>query len=47
VDRIVLIHQGKVEAIGTHADLVKRAPLYRHWEYMRYNEFRHLTEAVT
>lgn len=46
-DRIVLIHQGKVEAIGTHADLVKRAPLYRHWEYIRYNEFRHLTEAAT
>lgn len=40
VDRIVLIHRGKVEAIGRHAELIKQAPLYRHWEYMRYNEFR-------
>lgn len=39
-DRIVLLHQGKVEAIGNHAQLLKSFPLYRHWEYIRFNEFR-------
>ena len=39
-DQIVLIHKGKVEAIGTHASLVKSSATYRHWEYIHYNEFR-------
>ena len=41
VDRIVLLHQGKVEAIGNHNQLLKSSPLYRHWEYIRFNEFRY------
>lgn len=40
-DRIVLLHQGRVEAIGNHSQLLKSAPLYRHWEYIRFNQFRH------
>lgn len=44
-ESIVLIHQGKVAAVGKHADLVKNVPLYRHWEYMHYNEFRHELES--
>lgn len=39
-DRIVLIHNGKVEAIGSHEALVKSAPVYRHWEYENFNAFR-------
>lgn len=39
-DEIVLIFRGKVEAIGPHARLVQSCQLYRHWEYMRFNEFR-------
>ena len=41
VDRIVLLHQGKVEAIGNHSQLLKSSALYRHWEYLRFNEFRY------
>jgi ABC-type multidrug transport system fused ATPase/permease subunit len=41
-DQIVFIHRGKVEAVGAHADLVHSSALYRHWEYLRFNEFRHL-----
>lgn len=43
-DEIVLLHQGKVAAIGPHAQLVKKDQLYRHWEYLRFNEFRHQLE---
>ena len=39
-DRIVVIHNGKVEAIGSHEALVKSAPVYRHWEYANFNAFR-------
>ena len=39
-DRVVLLHRGKVEAFGPHADLVRSSPLYRHWEYVRFNQFR-------
>jgi ATP-binding cassette subfamily B protein len=39
-DRIVVIHQGRVEAIGNHDSLVRSAPVYRHWEYVHFNEFR-------
>ncbi len=39
-DLIVLLHEGKVEAIGPHADLVRQSELYRHWEYTTFNTFR-------
>lgn len=38
--RVVVLHGGKVEAVGKHADLVRGCPLYRHWEYVKFNEFR-------
>jgi len=40
VEQIVFLHQGKIEAIGTHAELIQSSQLYRHWEYMRFNEYR-------
>ncbi|HUG92473.1 MAG TPA: ABC transporter ATP-binding protein [Planctomycetaceae bacterium] len=45
-DQIVFVHRGKVEAVGSHADLVRTSALYRHWEYLRFNEFRHLVAQV-
>ena len=45
-DRIVLLNRGKVEAVGTHDVLLKNSPLYRHWEYMNFNEFRHETSPI-
>ncbi len=44
VDEIVLIHKGQVEAIAPHPRLVQTSQLYRHWEYLRFNEFRHEVE---
>lgn len=39
-DEILLFHHGRIEAYGQHAQLVKESPLYRHWEYIHFNEFR-------
>jgi ABC-type multidrug transport system fused ATPase/permease subunit len=39
-DRVIVLHRGKVEAVGKHADLVRGCPVYRHWEYVNFNEFR-------
>lgn len=46
VDRIVLLNRGKVEVVGTHDVLLKTSALYRHWEYMNFNEFRHETSPI-
>jgi ATP-binding cassette subfamily B protein len=35
-DQIVLLHQHRVEDIGTHAELLERNELYRHLNYVRF-----------
>ena len=40
-DRVVVIDGGKVDAVGPQAELVKTCELYRHWEYVTFNAFRH------
>ncbi len=39
-DQIVFMHKGRIEAVGTYSKLITSAPLMRHWEYVRFNEFR-------
>ena len=39
-DRIVLLNRGRVEVVGTHEVLLKSSDLYRHWEYLHFNELR-------
>ncbi|QDT53938.1 Putative multidrug export ATP-binding/permease protein [Caulifigura coniformis] len=39
-DLIVLLAEGKVAAIGSHAELLKSSEVYRHWEYVSFNAFR-------
>lgn len=46
-DRIILIKDGAIEAIGTHTDLVKNSPEYRHWEYMNFNTFQRETSEIS
>lgn len=41
VDQVVVIQDGKVEAVDTQSNLLKKSALYRHWEYTRFNQFRH------
>lgn len=38
-NRIIVLNQGRVEAIGKHQDLVKSCDLYRHWEYIHFNVY--------
>ncbi|MCA9115210.1 MAG: ATP-binding cassette domain-containing protein, partial [Planctomycetaceae bacterium] len=39
-DQIIVLHRGRVESIGPYSELVNSSPVYRHWEYVRFNEFR-------
>ena len=45
VDQVVVIHEGKVEAVDSQSNLLKKSALYRHWEYTRFNQFRHSQET--
>lgn len=39
-DQVIFLHKGRVEAVGAYTKLINTAPLMRHWEYVRFNEFR-------
>jgi ATP-binding cassette subfamily B protein len=45
-ETVVFLHRGKVEAHGTYHDLVKSSSLFRHWEYVHFNQFRRELETV-
>lgn len=38
-DQVVFLHEGLVEAIGSHSQLTKNSDLYRHWDYVTFNTF--------
>jgi ATP-binding cassette, subfamily B, bacterial len=38
--RVLLFHEGRLYADGTHAELLQKFDLYRHLSYVRFNEFR-------
>lgn len=40
-DQIVVLHEGRVAAIGHHDKLKTQSSVYLHWQYLRFNEFRH------
>jgi ATP-binding cassette, subfamily B, bacterial len=40
-DEVIVIHEGRVAALGPQSKLVSQSPVYRHWEYLNFNEFRH------
>ena len=44
-ERILLLHEGKLLADGTHAELLAESELYRHLNYVRFNEFRDKVKA--
>ena len=38
-DDVLLLHEGRLEARGSHFSLLQSSALYRHVNYMRFNEF--------
>ena len=37
-DRLFLLHKGRVEAAGTHKELLENHKLYRHLHYIEFNQ---------
>lgn len=40
VDEVIVLDRGQVAAAGPQSALVTQSPIYRHWEYLHFNEFR-------
>jgi len=38
-DQVIMLHDGQVEAVGTHQELAKGSELFRHWDYVTFNTF--------
>jgi ABC-type bacteriocin/lantibiotic exporter with double-glycine peptidase domain len=38
-DQVFLLYEGKIEASGEHRELLNTSELYRHLQYMEFNEF--------
>ncbi|GIX05361.1 MAG: hypothetical protein KatS3mg114_1230 [Planctomycetaceae bacterium] len=46
-DDVLLLHHGRLEVLGPYAILVRESPLFRHWEYINFNDFRQQAQNVT
>ncbi len=46
VDEILVLQNGQIAAQGPQSELVNISPLYRHWEYLHFNEFRRAENAA-
>jgi len=40
-DQVIVLNEGRVAAMGPQSKLVSVSPIYRHWEYLKFNVFRH------
>jgi ATP-binding cassette subfamily B protein len=38
-DQVVLLYQGRIEATGEHRELLSTSDLYKHLQYLQFNEF--------
>lgn len=46
-DQVIVLNEGRVAAIGPQSKLVTTSEIYRHWEYVNFNEFRHQVAETT
>ncbi len=46
-DRIFLLHRGRIEASGDHREMLAHSELYRHLQYLEFNEFAGKVEPAT
>jgi ABC-type multidrug transport system fused ATPase/permease subunit len=45
-DRVFLLHKGRIEAAGDHRELLAHSELYRHLQYLEFNDFVGKLESV-
>ncbi len=45
-DQVILLHEGLVEAVGTHQELTKSSEVFRHWDYLTFNSFNRRTQRL-
>ena len=45
VDQVIMLSNGQLVAQNAQSELLSLSPLYRHWEYLHFNEFRRLNGA--
>jgi ATP-binding cassette subfamily B protein len=45
-DQVYLLYNGKIEAAGEHRDLLAQSELYRHLQYLEFNEFAGILSNV-
>lgn len=45
-DQVLLLYQGQIDASGTHRELLENSELYRHLQYMEFNEYASLVMPV-
>ena len=46
-DQVIMLHDGRVEGIGSHSELSKASELYRHWDYVTFSNFSRRTRQST
>lgn len=46
-DRVYLLYQGRIEAQGEHRELIATNELYRHLQYLEFNEFAGLVQTAS
>lgn len=45
-DKVVMLHEGKVECVGSHQELTKASDLFRHWDYVSFNSFSRRSRRI-
>ena len=38
-DQIIVLHEHRIAAVGTHADLLEQSEIYRHLNYIQFSPF--------
>ncbi len=47
VDQVVLLHEKKVVAVGTHNELLEKSELYRHLNYILFSPLRNVVVRIS
>ena len=45
-DTVFLLYKGEIVATGVHKELLNQNDLYRHLQYLEFNEFAHVLGGI-